>query len=220
MLTKLPYQLVEYPYITKALPDESIFDKMVIPDFFDRIGYELTFIEGEYHKHSQIPGHILVPGRPTDASACFQDWMSQTKSHPNIFLDHCHLNTRYGYAGDALDQLKRMAIKNPRLTKLINIKPKYMADFCIDWIENDTVFELMHIEHDFHDFELYKKHVDMLEKLIVSLDWETVYNDLRPLITDDDFDEYNQSKIKAKYFGIDHLEYLHEPKMLSFLKVY
>ena len=51
-------------------------------------------------------------------------------------------------------------------------------------------------------------------------DWETVYNDLRPLITDDDFDEYNQSKIKAKYFGIDHLEYLHEPKMLSFLKVY
>ena len=38
MLTKLPYQLVEYPYITKALPDESVFDKMVIPDFFDRIG--------------------------------------------------------------------------------------------------------------------------------------------------------------------------------------
>ena len=113
-----------------------------------------------------------------------------------------------------------MAIKNPRLTKLINIKPKYMADFCIDWIENDTVFELMHIEHDFHDFNLYKEHVAMLEKLIVSLDWETVYNDLRPLITDDDFDEYNQSKIKAKYFGIDHLEYLHEPKMLSFLKVY
>ena len=95
-----------------------------------------------------------------------------------------------------------------------------MTDFCIDLIENDTVFELMHIEHDFHDFNLYKEHVDMLEKLIVSLDWETVYNDLRPLISDDDFDEYNQSKIKAKYFGIDHLEYLHEPKMLSFLKVY
>ena len=56
--------------------------------------------------------------------------------------------------------------------------------------------------------------------LILSQDWEKVYEDLKPLISEDSFDEYEQSKIKAKYFGIDHLEYLHEPKMLSFLKVY
>ena len=56
--------------------------------------------------------------------------------------------------------------------------------------------------------------------MILSQDWEKVYEDLKPLISEDSFDEYEQSKIKAKYFGIDHLEYLHEPKMLSFLKVY
>ena len=106
MLKKLDYKLVEYPYITQPLQDESVFDKMIIPDFFDRIGYELTYIEGEYHKQSNIPGHILVPGRPTDASACFQDWMAQVEDHPHAFLDHCHLNTRYGYADEALEQLK------------------------------------------------------------------------------------------------------------------
>ena len=95
-----------------------------------------------------------------------------------------------------------------------------MADFCIDWIEDGKVFELMHIEHDFHDFKLYKQHVKFLEDLILNQDWEQVYADLKPLISEDSFDEYEQSKIKAKYFGIDHLEYLHEPKMLSFLKVY
>ena len=220
MINKLNYQLVDYPYITKPLEDESVFEKMVIPDFFDRIGYELTYVEGEYHKQSNIPGHILVPGRPTDASACFQDWMSQDTPHPHIFLDHCHLNTRYGYAGEALEQLKQFAKNNKRLQKLINIKPKYMADFCIDWIEDGKVFELMHIEHDFHDFKLYKQHVKFLEDLILNQDWEQVYADLKPLISEDSFDEYEQSKIKAKYFGIDHLEYLHEPKMLSFLKVY
>jgi hypothetical protein len=220
MLKKLEYKLVEYPYITQPLEDESVFQKMIIPDFFDRIGYELTYTEGEFHKQSHIPGHILVPGRPTDASACFQDWMYQEKYHPHIFLDHCHLNTRYGYAGEALEQLKEQAKHNKRLYKLINIKPKYMADFCIDWIEDGKVFELMHIEHDFHDFELYKQHVAFLEDLILSQDWEKVYDDLKPLISEDSYDEYEQSKTKAKYFGIDHLEYLHEPKMLSFLKVY
>jgi hypothetical protein len=220
MLKKLDYKLVEYPYITQPLQDESVFDKMIIPDFFDRIGYELTYIEGEYHKQSNIPGHILVPGRPTDASACFQDWMAQVEDHPHAFLDHCHLNTRYGYAGEALEQLKRAAKQNPRLTKLINIKPKYMVDFCVDWIEDGTVFELMHIEHDFHDFDLYRDHINKMEDLILSLDWTKVFNDLKPLISEDNFDEYKQSQIKAQYFGIDKFEYLHEPKMLSFLKVY
>ena len=101
--------------------------------------------------------------------------------------------------------------------ELQNLKSEILKHCDLYMRENNSFFDGF---IDCSWFNLYKKHVDMLEKLIVSLNWETVYNDLRPLITDDDFDEYNQSKIKAKYFGIDHLEYLHEPKMLSFLKVY
>lgn len=220
MFTPLDYIIIDDPTITTPLKDETLFDQMIIPDFFDRIGYELTYIESEYHKNANILGHCLVPGSPTDAAAVVQDWMSQTIDHPNIFLDHCHLNTRYAYDGEALQQLKRLSVKHPRLTKLLNIKRKWMANFCVDWIEDGEVFELMHIEHDFHDIYLYKAHVLLLEDLIQNVDWEQAYHDLKKLIGDDNYDEYAHAKIKAKYFGLDSLDYLHEPKMLSYKKVY
>ena len=220
MFAPLDYIIVDTPTITTPLPDESLFDQMIIPDFFDRIGYELTYIESEYHKNAGVSGHCLVPGSPTDAAACVQDWMTQTMDHPNIFLDHSHLNTRYAYDGEALEQLKRLSIKHPRLTKLLNIKRKWMADFCVDWIQDDEVIELMHIEHDFHDIYLYKEHVLLLEDLIQNIDWEKAYYDLKKLIGNDNYDEYKHAKIKAKYFGLDRLDYLHEPKMLSYKKVY
>lgn len=220
MFTPLDYIIIDDPTITTPLQDETLFDQMIIPDFFDRIGYELTYIESEYHKNANIPGHCLVPGSPTDAAAVVQDWMSQTIDHPNIFLDHCHLNTRYAYDGEALQQLKRLSVKHPRLTKLLNIKRKWMADFCVDWIEDGEVFELMHIEHDFHDIYLYKAHILLLEDLVQNIDWEQAYHDLKKLIGNDNYDEYEHAKIKAEYFGLDKLDYLHEPKMLSYKKVY
>ncbi len=101
MFNILQYKLISHPYISEPLPDESVFERLVAPEFFDRFGYELTYVESLYHQHNNIAGHVLVPGSPTDAAACIQDWMIQEKQHPNIFLDHCHLNTRYAYEGKA-----------------------------------------------------------------------------------------------------------------------
>ncbi len=166
MFTVLDYKLVQHPYISEPLPDESVFERLVAPEFFDRFGYELTYIESLYHQHNNIAGHVLVPGSPTDAAACIQDWMVQEEQHPHIFLDHCHLNTRYAYEGEALEQLKRLSKKYPRLVKVLNIKPKYMVDFCVDYITEDKVVELIHIEHDFHDFNQYKSHIAFCEVFI------------------------------------------------------
>ena len=221
MFKVLDYKLVSHPFIDQALSDETVFNQLIAPEFFDRFGYELTYIESLYHQHNNIPGHVLVPGSPTDAAACIQDWMIQEQHHPNIFLDHCHLNTRYAYEGEALDQLKRLSIKYPRLVKILNIKPKYMVDFCVDYIVDAKVVELIHIEHDFHDFEQYKTHITFCEQLIANTNWDTVYIDLLPFFEKEyNYDEYAQAQYKAKYFGFDKLEYLHEPKMLSYKKVY
>ncbi len=221
MFTVLDYKLVQRPYISEPLPDESVFERLVAPEFFDRFGYELTYIESLYHQHSEIKGHVLVPGSPTDAAACIQDWMVQEQVHPHLFLDHCHLNTRYAYKGEALEQLKRLSKKYPRLTKMINIKPKYMVDFCLDYITEDKVVELIHIEHDFHDFEQYKSHIAFCEVFISETNWNKAYKDLKPFFDGEyDYDEYAQAQHKAKYFGFDKLDYLHEPKMLSYKKVY
>lgn len=221
MFKILEYKLVPHPYISEPLPDESVFERLVAPEFFDRFGYELTFIESLYHQHNNIPGHVLVPGSPTDAAACIQDWMIQEKQDPHVFLDHCHLNTRYAYKGAALEQLTRLSEKYPRLVKILNIKPKFMVDFCVDYIKEGKVVELMHIEHDFHDFEQYKSHIGLCEKFLLQVDWHQAYRDLREYFDNEyDYDEYAQAQHKARYFGFDALEYLHEPKMLSYKKVY
>jgi hypothetical protein len=221
MFKTLNYQIPKHPYISKPIKDESVFQKMKIPEFFDRFGYELTYVESVYHKANGIDGHVLVPGSPTDAAACIQDWMIQVEEHENIYLDHCHVNTRYAYEGAALDQIKEWSIINPRLRKLINIKPKYMVDFCLDYITDSRVYELIHIEHDFHDYDLYMKHLSLMEELIHTTDWDMAYFDLQNYFHKQyNYDEYAQARYKAKYFGLDKLDYLHEPKMLSYKKVF
>ena len=96
-----------------------------------------------------------------------------------------------------------------------------MVDFCVDYIKDGRVVELVHIEHDFHDFEQYKSHIQFCEAFIQSQDWNRAYRDLKPFFDGGyDYDEYAQAQYKAKYFGFDVLDYLHEPKMLSYKKVY
>lgn len=221
MFKILPYQIPSHPYISKPIEDASIFENIKVPEFFDRFGYELTFIESKLHETNSVLGHVLVPGSPTDAAACIQDWMCQEENHPHLFLDHCHVNVRYAYEGEALEQIKCFSQKHPRLVKLLNLTPKYMVDFCLDYIVDGRVYELIHIEHDFHDYELYMSHLDLMETLIQSTDWEQAYKDLKPYFeSEHQYDEYAQARYKAEYYGLDKLNYLHEPKMLSYKKVF
>ena len=221
MFKVLDYKLTSHPFLSKPLEDLTIYQKTKIPEFFDRFGYELTYIESELHKQNNISGHVLVPGSPTDAAACIQDWIVQVQKHPNLFLDHAHVNVRYAYEGDAKIQIQEEAKKNPRLNKLLNIRPKFMVDFCLDWIEEDKVVELIHIEHDFDDFDLYKTHLAAMEAFIQAQDWEKAYHDLKDFFKNSyTYDEYAQGRKKAEYYGLDKLEYLHEPKMLSYKKVF
>lgn len=221
MFKTLNYNIPKHPYISKPLKNESVFQKMVIPDFFDRIGYELTYVESAYHKANNVGSLILVPGRQADGSATIQDWMQQVEEHPNIFLDHAHVNIRYGYEGEAREQIKEWSLINPRLVKLLNIKPKYMVDFCLDYIVGNKVYELIHIEHDLHDYDLYMKHLSLIEDLVQTTDWDMAYFDLQSIHRKHhDYDEYAQARYKAKYFGLDKLDYLHDPKMLSYKKTF
>lgn len=221
MFKILDYTIPTHPYLSLSIGSEDVFAKMKVPEFFDRFGYELTYIESELHKANNVAGHVLVPGSPTDAAACIQDWMVQVVEHDRIFLDHCHVNTRYAYEGAAYDQIKEWSLINPRLVKLLNITPKYMVDFCLDYIIDGKVYELIHIEHDFHEYNQYMDHLHIMQDMIMSTDWEKAYQDLKPYFDNQyEYDEYAQAKYKAQYYGLDKLEYLHEPKMLSYKKVF
>ena len=220
MFKVLDYSITAEPYISKPV-DDSLFEMKHVPEFFDRFGYELTYIESQIHKANEVYGHVLVPGSPTDAAACIQDWIIQTKAHKNLYLDHAHVNVRYAYKGALREQIAYHADRNPRLHKLLNIQPKYMADFCLDHIEDGRVVELIHIEHDLQDYEQYMGHLHLMEDLILSVNWEKAYEELKGYFMNDyTTDEYAQAKHKAEYYGLDKLDYLHEPKMLSYKMVF
>ena len=214
------YTLTQHPYLSKPIEDVSVFERLHYPEFFDRIGYELTYIESLYHKANGVDTLVLVPGSTTDASANIQDWFEQDLNHPNIFLDHAHVLVRYSYTGDAYNQIKSYCKKYPRLQKLLNIKPKFGYDFCIDYISEDKTFEICHFEHDFSDWETFKRNFDWMESFILTSNWEMHSNHLSQTYNDwYTNDEYAQAQFKSKYFGIDSNEDLNEPKMLSYIKV-
>ena len=220
LFSKKEYTLIDYPYLSEPIKDTSVFERLYYPEFFDRIGYELTYIESLYHKANGINTLVLGPGSTTDASANIQDWIDQKQIHSNIFLDRAHIVVRYAYIGKAYNQIKKYAKQYPRLQKLLNIKPKFGYDFCIDYIDHEKVFEICHIEHDFSNWKTFKKNFDWTENFILTTNWEDKANYLEGTYNDwYTTDEYAQAQFKAKYFGIDSNPDLNEPKMLSYIKV-
>ena len=220
LFSKKEYTLIDYPYLSEPIKDTSVFERLYYPEFFDRIGYELTYIESLYHKANGIDTLVLVPGSTTDASANIQDWIDQKQIHSNIFLDRAHIVVRYAYIGKAYNQIKKYAKQYPRLQKLLNIKPKFGYDFCIDYIDHEKVFEICHIEHDFSNWKTFKKNFDWTENFILTTNWEDKANYLEGTYNDwYTTDEYAQAQFKATYFGIDSNPDLNEPKMLSYIKV-
>jgi hypothetical protein len=146
---------------------------------FDREGYELLPIEQEYYKaagfnlHKEdVLAHESGQGDQGWQAIC-NNWVVQTQQHPNIFLDHSLVVHRLGFGGEALEQIKHYSEYRPELAKLIHTKTKWGHDFCLDWIDEDGVTEIIHWEWDFRNFEEYDKHRQYVEKLITDTNWIT-----------------------------------------------
>ena len=156
-----------------------------------------------------------------------QHWFTQEEEHPNIFIDHAHILHRFGFSGDALDQLEKESLTNPKLNKLVFTKPKYGLDFAIDWIDESQVIELFHIELDCRDYDKFCDIVNKLEKYILSAEWNRLGDSFVSRKSEwIDLDEYEQAIYKAKFFGLDKIDidyqtehYLNKPYLFSYLKV-
>lgn len=200
-------------------------------DFFDREGYQLNALEKEYHMENRISLHTedRMARRVSDnaLNAVLQHWYVQTKEHPNIFIDHAHILHRFGFAGNALHQLTNISAEYPKLQKMINIKPKYGLDFAIDWIDNEQVVEMFHIELDCRDYDTFVDIVEKLQVFIETTDWQSKGEELIACKSEwIDLDEYDQAVYKAKLYGLDKLDidyftehYLNKPYLFSYLKV-
>jgi len=200
-------------------------------DFFDREGYQLNAIEKIFHAKNDVSVHTedRMARRVSDDAldVVLQHWFTQTIDHPNIFIDHAHILHRFGFAKDAYNQIKKHAVKFPKLYKLLYIKPKYGLDFAIDWIDKDQVIELFHIELDCRKYDKFSDIVSKLETFIEATDWDAVGKKFVAAKSEwIDLDEYDQAIYKAKFFGLDKIgidyqteHYLNKPYLFSYLKV-
>jgi hypothetical protein len=176
---------------------------------FDREGYELLPIEQEYYKANGIGLHkenVLAheSGQNDGWHAVSYNWFKQNKIHPNLFLDHSLVVQRFGFEGEALAQLQHHSKHRPELKKLINTKTKWGHDFCLDWIDNDSVIEIIHWEWDFRDYQSYTDHKKFMEEMVEQTDWEFFAKYIIGKFRDASLDLTSEEigDAKANYFGL------------------
>jgi hypothetical protein len=141
---------------------------------------------------------------------------SQTPMN-KIHLNHSMLLERKGYNGEALQQLKTFARRNPLLYKVINIKPKWGLDFSLDYVGIDesapelmslddaeiTAFEIFHHEYDSFDYNEIINVKQKLEEKILSVNFEAAAIDLAKRKSEwFNLEFFEQSAWKCRYFGV------------------
>lgn len=227
MFKKNNYTVLENLY----LDSPTLADVKWNESFFDREGYELNAIEKEFYSSNEIP--VLVEERqtrrvPDDAlKVQLQHWYSEINSHPNLLIDHAHILHRLAYKGEALEQIKQKAKEHPHLWRMVHMKPKYGADFAVDWVDEDQAVEIFHFELDARNSEEFLLNLSKLEKFIDSTDWESKAKDLLSRKKEwKHLNEYDQAIYKAEMFGFNKIgikyfedDYLNKPYLFSYLKV-
>jgi len=166
-LVNLKPDFKQSPYLSTPIARDLV-ETLPFKDF-DKDGYEIpTPLEYLHYEangvelNREIQFHI----------APVQEWYRDTdQSEVNLVLDHCMLLTRYAFAGEARAQLIEVSKHRPILQKLLNIKPKWGIDFSLDFVTNDLVMEVIHIEQDFDSLDAAEDAKERLESIIDNTDW-------------------------------------------------
>ena len=185
------------PYLTKPIADQWIKNSRL--QNFDKDGYEIERVERFFYNLNNVSLNEEIQ----EHSSPSQEWyIDGNFSEEGLILDHCMILTRYAYAGEAREQLERISKRKPVVQKLLRIKPKWGIDFSLDYITNDVVMEVFHIEQDFTDYDQAIEAKSKLEKIIDDTDWEDGVEELLERkqewidLCSDDHSDY-----KAKFFG-------------------
>lgn len=196
------------PYLTKPIENEELLLNCQLTQF-DREGYELLPIEQEYYKANNVTLHtekVLAheSGNADEWQAFVKKWFEPTPTTASYLkLDHSFCVVRYAFDGEAREQILKHAKTRPELNKLLNIRPKYGADFCVDYVTDDDCFELVHWEWDF----LYRKdlfaHIVNMEQAVEIAQWDNIIKAVRLLRQSSSYlDSEAEGNFKAALFGL------------------
>ena len=194
-------------YWVKTIPDfefskHSIRGEFPIAayvDIFDQNGYDLTYLEQMYASANYT---VAEPHRYKKTLK--QNWFTQTPRTEKAVLNHAYLFERKGYQGPAAEQLKKWAVSNPLVYKLLAYRPKWGVDFSMDWVDRQgNVFEVLHFEYDSFSYKEIQSVKTQIETKLLTVDWDKAGEEL--LKRKDEWSHlgfFEQSDWKCNYFNI------------------
>jgi hypothetical protein len=144
----------------------------------DHEGFDLNEIEQAYYAHNDIIlEHDTTWYKDGDAAkgahAIIQPWLTQNESS-ELILDHSQFVFRYPLSGDAANQVKQYAKQRPELLRILSTSFKCGLDLCIDYLTEDRVQPVVHIEWDYNNVQDMLIDVDYVENVLRNTDWNEI----------------------------------------------
>lgn len=163
MFKRLDVHLTSNPVCSKSV---EILDKQ---DFYyyDKDGFELNQAEQKFYRAMEYPLNDTILNH-----CCWQEpWFELQPNITDLILDHSIFLCRCSYKGDALEQLLKLKKEIPASDYLIRTQAKWGYDFALDAVRRDQVFEVIHIEYDHKNYELFRNHMLEFDYRIRHTDW-------------------------------------------------
>jgi hypothetical protein len=165
--------------ISKPLPDDVA--EHVLLNYtchVDHEGFDLNEIEQAYYRHNNVVlEHDTTWYKDGDAAkgahAIIQPWLTQ-RSESELILDHSQFVFRYPIAGDAAEQVKRYSKQRPELVRILSTSFKCGLDLCIDYINEDRVQPVVHIEWDYPNVQDMLVDIDYVQTILEFTNWDEI----------------------------------------------
>ena len=193
MFSVLPITLTRDPVCTKTAKGLSAEHFQ----YYDKDGFELNRAEQKYYRAMEYP-----IDHPILNHTCWQEpWVELADPQGLLFLDHSMFLCRAGYAGDAAEQIHKLQDTVPQASYLLQTKQKWGFDFALDArAEDGTAYEVIHIEYDSYDYNIFADKMYNFEQLIFSTDWykaaRVIWNTREPV---SHLSGFEQNHWKANY---------------------
>ncbi len=169
-------------------------------NYFDKDGFELSFLEQEYYREHGIPLTNILNHRSNHL-----EWIGG--GDERFYIDHSSISQRWGFAGEAREQLDNHRSKFPQLVKYLNLKPKWGIDFALEFYDNQQFLEVVHFEMDYYSYDQAMESKEWFEEKIISTDWEHFVGSL--ISSKEEWVHLNgmeQNDWKARHWGLERAE--------------
>jgi hypothetical protein len=163
MFKRQDYTLISNPYCTNAVENLDALDFQ----YYDKDGFELNIAEQKFYSAMNYPiQHALLN------HTCWQQPWFTLDQQSSLILDHSAFLCRCAYAGDAAKQLQQLSKSVPQSFWLSNTKAKWGFDFALDAVQDNQMFEVLHIEYDSRNFDTFNQNIIKFECAVKHTDWQ------------------------------------------------